>query len=82
MAKEIEIIKKGYSRDRYTDVEKIELVKCMMDPVYFMEKYVKIQHPMKGRVPFKMYPFQKEMVRAFATHKDCIALTARQLAPL
>ena len=79
MAQEIEIIKKGYVKDRYTQEQKIELFKCMQDPIYFMENYVKIQHPMKGRVPFKMWPYQKEMVRAFVGHKDCIALTARQM---
>lgn len=79
MAQEIEIIKKGYSRDVFTPEQELELFKCMQDPIYFMEKYVKIQHAMKGRVPFKMFPYQREMIRAFVNNKDCIALTARQM---
>lgn len=79
MAKEIEIIKKGYSRDRFTAEQEFELFKCMQDPIYFITTYVKIQHPMKGRIPFKMWPYQIDMIRSFVSHKDCIALTARQM---
>jgi len=79
MAKEIEIIKRGYSKDRFNLNQIEELRKCMTDPVYFCRNYVKIQHPTKGRVPFELWPYQEEMISSFHENRYCIALTARQM---
>ena len=35
-----------------------EIIKCGKDPVYFMNKYLKIQHPVKGLIPFNTFDFQ------------------------
>lgn len=79
MAKEVEIIKKGYSKDRFNLNQIEELKKCMKDPLYFCKNYVKIQHPKHGRVPFELWPYQEEMIDAFHKNRYCIALTARQM---
>ena len=39
-----------------------EIIKCGKNPNYFFENYVKIQHPVKGLIPFKMYEFQKDCI--------------------
>jgi phage terminase large subunit-like protein len=75
---DIQILKKGYSRDRFTSSQYEELARCMIDPIYFIEKYMLIQHAMHGRVPFKMYPFQHKMVRAMHENRFTVLLTARQ----
>jgi hypothetical protein len=80
MAKEIEIIKKGYSRDRFGLNQIEELRRVMSDPIYFCKKYVKIQHPTKGRVPFELYPVPgRAMINTFFKYRYSIALTARQM---
>lgn len=79
MGKENDIIKKGYSKDRFNLNQIEELKKCMSDPVYFCKNYVKIQHPIKGRVPFELWPYQEEMVGSFHKNRYTIALTARQM---
>ena len=56
-----------------------EIVKCGKDPVYFMNKYLKIQHPLRGLIPFKTYPFQDECVSEFNDHRFNIILKSRQL---
>jgi hypothetical protein len=56
-----------------------EIVKCGKDPVYFMNKYLKIQHPMRGLIPFKTYPFQNDCVTEFNDHRFNIVLKSRQL---
>tara|TARA_Y100001972_G_scaffold60334_1_gene73836 strand:- start:1019 stop:2638 length:1620 start_codon:yes stop_codon:yes gene_type:complete len=56
-----------------------EIVKCGKDPVYFMNKYLKIQHPIKGLIPFKTYPFQDDCVKEFNDHRFNIILKSRQL---
>ena len=56
-----------------------EILKCGEDPIYFIKKYLYIQHPIKGRLPFELYPFQEECVDAFLNYKFNIVLKSRQL---
>lgn len=56
-----------------------ELQRCSNDPVYFIESYVKIQHPTKGTLPFKMYEFQRKSIEDFVEHRFNIVLKSRQL---
>jgi Terminase large subunit, T4likevirus-type, N-terminal/Terminase RNaseH-like domain len=54
-----------------------EYVKCEKDPVYFIEKYMKIISD-KGLVNFKLYDYQKKMIKSFANNRFNIVTTARQ----
>ncbi len=56
-----------------------EIVKSGRDPDYFITNYAKITHPMKGLIPFKTYPFQKDALKKFEDHRFNIVLKARQL---
>lgn len=56
-----------------------EIVRCGRDPVYFMKRYAKIQHPTRGTIPFDTYDFQDECVKAFLEHRLNIVLKSRQL---
>lgn len=55
-----------------------EYLKCSKDPVYFTETYMKIISVDKGLVNFKLYPYQREMLRNFADNRFSIITTARQ----
>lgn len=79
MANQIEITKKGYTKDTYQDQKILELARCMVDPVYFIEKYVMIQHPLQGRIKFVPYSFQVDMIRAFHDNRNIICCTSRQM---
>lgn len=56
-----------------------ELKNCNRDPSYFANKYCKIQHPKRGTIPFKTFPFQDDCLRAFRKHAFNIVLKSRQL---
>ena len=56
-----------------------EIIKCGKNPTYFFNKYVKIQHPIKGAIPFKTFDFQDTCVEAFEEHRFNIVLKSRQL---
>lgn len=56
-----------------------EILKCGKDPVYFMKKYTKIQHPVKGLIPFETYDFQDECIKQFQNNRFNIVLKGRQL---
>lgn len=72
-------IKRAHSTSEFDSDKIIELQRCKRDPIYFMEKYVKIQHPTKGAVPFVLYPYQHEMIAAIHNNKDTILLCSRQM---
>lgn len=56
-----------------------ELKECGKDPIYFLKTYAKIQHPIRGLIPFSLYPYQEDVVRAFINHRLNVILKARQL---
>lgn len=76
---DLDIIKKPYSKTEYTTEQLFELVQCVEDPMYFLRNFMKIQHPLKGAIPFIPYPFQIDMIRAFHDNRFTVALTARQM---
>jgi len=71
-------IKKDGITSNFTQEEVLEYAKCMKDPVYFVEKYVKIISLDKGLVPFELYPYQKRMFKQFEENRFNIVLACRQ----
>ena len=55
-----------------------EYVKCSEDPVYFTETYMKIINVDRGLVNFKLYDYQKKMLRSMQENRFNIIATARQ----
>ncbi|WWT39304.1 large terminase protein [Microcystis phage Mel-JY01] len=58
---------------------KKEYIRCAADPVYFMRKYVKIQHPKKGKLPFNLYDFQANTLKAFNKNRYNVVVKSRQM---
>tara|TARA_R110002020_G_scaffold37124_10_gene112031 strand:+ start:12258 stop:13880 length:1623 start_codon:yes stop_codon:yes gene_type:complete len=56
-----------------------EIIKCGKDPVYFMNAYMKIQHPVKGLIKFDTFDFQDDCVGIFNKERFSIVLKSRQL---
>lgn len=56
-----------------------EIVRCGKDPAYFLKKYGKIQHMLRGTIPFETYPFQDDCIGAFLRYRLNIVLKSRQL---
>ena len=56
-----------------------EIVKSGKDPVYFINSYCRISHPMKGLIPFKMYDFQRDLMQEFRDYRFNVILKARQV---
>lgn len=55
-----------------------EYIRCAKDPVYFMKKYCYIQHPIKGKLLFKLYPYQEKLLREYEKEQFNIILKSRQ----
>jgi len=71
-------LKKANVQQEWTKEELLEYSKCAEDPLYFIQNYVKIISLDEGLVPFKMYPFQKEMVGTFHNNRFTICKLPRQ----
>ena len=44
-----------------------EIVRSGKDPVYFINNYARISHPMRGLIPFKTYDFQTDLIQDLMT---------------
>jgi len=71
-------IKPANEETSYTVDQVSELKKCARDPIYFIKKYVMIQHPVKGAIKFDLFPYQEKMIRAYQENKYVVVLSARQ----
>jgi hypothetical protein len=62
--------------------QRFEFVKCATDPIYFIETYLTIFDQTKGEggalVPFKLFEFQKRLIRDYQKHRFNVANKYRQ----
>ena len=56
-----------------------EIVKCGKEPLHFINRYVKIQHPERGTISFDTYPFQDDCVNNFIDNRFNVIVKSRQL---
>ena len=74
-------IKKANKRHKYNKDQVEQLEKCMdpkTGPLFFMESFMKIQHPTKGEMAFKPYPYQRRLIEAYNDHRFSISMLPRQ----
>ena len=56
-----------------------EYLKCAGDCQYFIENYVRVQHPTLGSVLFKLYDYQERALNGLINHDKTIMLMPRQV---
>jgi len=71
-------LKKANVQQTWSKEEVEEYAKCMKDPIYFIQQYIKIVSLDEGLIPFKLYDFQKEMVGTFHNNRFTICKLPRQ----
>ena len=54
-----------------------DLLKVRKDPFYF-STFINVIHPIKGKVPFHLYPYQVKVLHDFLQHRFNIVLKFRQ----
>ena len=79
MAVDTKLTKTPYKKEEYTQQQILELAKCAQDPKYFMTEFCFIQHPVKGRMKFNLFDYQRELVNVYHNHRYSIAMLARQM---
>ncbi len=63
----------------YTEEQIMEIYRCATDIIYFIENYVYIVNMDHGLIKFKLYPYQREMIKAFKEHRFNLCLLSRQM---
>ena len=74
-------IKKAHKKHKYTKEQVEQLEKCMdpkTGPLFFMKTFMKIQHPVKGSMPFEPFPYQERLINSYNDHRFSIAMLPRQ----
>lgn len=72
-------VKKGNSTSVEMTPDQVrEFTKCAKDPIHFIQNYVYVRHPVKGRTLFNLYDYQVELINAYHDNKDVITLFPRQ----
>lgn len=75
------LIKKPNTTETYTEFQINEFLRCA-DPVdgaqYFLENYFYIQHPVKGRLLYQPFDYQKRLVNTYHNYRFSISLMPRQ----
>ena len=75
------LVKKAYVTQRWTaeDVENLE--KCM-DPVkgphFFLDNFFFIQHPVKGKLKYEAFDYQRRLIDSYHDHRFNVNLLPRQ----
>jgi hypothetical protein len=72
------LLKRIGQQQNWTPEQLSEMAKCMMDPIYFAENYIKIVHVDRGLIPLQMYDYQKEIATKIFNNRRVAVLTARQ----
>lgn len=66
-------------RDPKDEDELREVLHCALNPIYFIHNYCYTQNPVKGRVPFRLYPFQRAVLKLFLKFMFNVVLKPRQM---
>ena len=72
------LVKRDGLEQSFTPEEVQEYMKCMRDPIYFAEKYVKVISLDEGLIDFNPYPYQRKMFEYFESNRFNIVLACRQ----
>ena len=76
------LIKKAYKKVKYTVQQLDELRACMhpdTGPAYFMNNFMWIQHPTKGKMKYAPFDYQEELIDTYHNYRKSINMLGRQL---
>lgn len=75
------LIKKAHKKEHYTIQQMKEVALCsdpVTGPEYFMSNFFMIQHPVKGRMQYKPFEYQKRLIDTYHNYRFSISMMPRQ----
>lgn len=76
------LVKKPHQKFLYTKDQLLEFARCadpITGPKYFLNNYFWTQHPTKGRMQYKAYVYQENMLDVMHNNRKSVLLCGRQL---
>lgn len=80
-AVEQSLVKTPHQKMSFTEQQLIELARCtdpINGPQYFMDNYFYIQHPVKGKMLYHPFDYQKKLIDTYHNSRFSISLMPRQ----
>ena len=75
------LIKTAHSTQKFSEQDIADLAKCM-DPVdgphHFLDNFFYIQHPVKGKLQYEAFEYQRRLIDSYHQHRFNINLLPRQ----
>lgn len=59
--------------------KEFEIKKSIDDPIYFINNFVKIKHPVRGIIPFRLYKYQETLISEMARNSHLVINKSRQM---
>ena len=81
MADEAPLVKTPYKKTSFTDEQLAEFVACadpVTGPMYFMDHFFHIQHPIKGKMLYHPYEYQRRLIESYHNNRFSISMMPRQ----
>jgi hypothetical protein len=75
------LVKSAHITQKFTEKDLEDLAKCM-DPIngphYFLENFFYIQHPVKGKLKYEPFDYQRRLIDSYHSHRFNVNLLPRQ----
>jgi hypothetical protein len=78
---ETQLVKTPHKKATYTENQILDFARCadpITGPMYFMDNYFFIQHPVKGKMLYHPFDFQKKLIDTYHNYRFSISLMPRQ----
>jgi hypothetical protein len=65
---ETQLVKTPHKKATYTENQILDFARCadpITGPMYFMDNYFFIQHPVKGKMLYHPFDFQKKLIDTY-----------------
>ena len=76
-----QLVKKAHASQKWTEKDIEDLLKCQdpdTGPHYFLENFFYIQHPVKGKLKYEPFDYQKRLIDSYHQHRFNVNLLPRQ----
>jgi hypothetical protein len=75
------LVKSPYKKQSWTDKQLEEFMKCadpVSGPQYFMDNFFYIQHPVRGKMLYHPFDYQKRLIDTYHNYRYSISMMPRQ----
>ena len=75
------LVKPAHRKQVYTEQELEEFARCadpVSGPIYFMDNFFYIQHPVQGKMLYHPFDYQKRLIATYHNYRFSISLMPRQ----